>query len=158
MAVRLVRELGEEVLRERARPVKRFDEVLQRLVDDMFETMYHYQGIGLAAPQIGVPKRVIVMDVDGVILALVNPEVVSAAGEEADTEGCLSVPGVYGEVKRAAKVVVRGLNRDGTITELEATALLARCLQHEIDHLEGILFIDKATELEPASESETDSA
>ncbi|MBT9133317.1 MAG: Peptide deformylase [Firmicutes bacterium] len=157
MAVRIVREHGEDILRERARPVKRFDDVLQRLIEDMFETMYHYHGIGLAAPQIGVPKRVIVMDVDGVKLALVNPEIIASDGEEVDTEGCLSVPGVYGQVKRSAEVVVRGLNPDGTVSELEATALLARCLQHEIDHLDGVLFIDKAIELEPVAGSEAGS-
>jgi peptide deformylase len=116
----------------------------------MFETMYHYHGIGLAAPQVGVPKRVIVMDVDGVKLALINPEILTAEGEDADTEGCLSVPGVFGTVKRSAKVVVRGLDPDGTVRDIEATALLARCLQHEIDHLDGVLFTDKATELESA--------
>ena len=154
MAVRVVREHGDEILRERARPVKRFDDWLQRLVEDMFETMQHYHGIGLAAPQVGVPKRVIVMDVDGVRLALINPEIVSVEGEEVDTEGCLSVPQVFGAVKRSAKVVVRGTNVDGTVREIEATALPARCLQHEMDHLDGVLFIDKAIELETENDED----
>ncbi|MBS3984616.1 MAG: peptide deformylase [Selenomonadales bacterium] len=148
MAIRTVREHGDEILRERARPVKRLDDWLLRLVEDMFETMYHYNGIGLAAPQVGVPKRVIVMDVDGIKLALINPEIIASEGASVDLEGCLSVPGASGIVSRSAKVVVRGLNLDGTVREIEATALPARCLQHEIDHLDGVLFIDKAINVE----------
>jgi len=158
VALRTVREHGDEILRKQARPIKRFDQALQRLIDDMFETMYYSHGIGLAAPQVGVPKRAIVLDVDGVKLALINPEILGSEGEEISTEGCLSVPGVYGEVKRNASIVVRGHNPDGTATEIQATALLARCLQHEIDHLDGILFMDKATQLESVTASEADGA
>lgn len=148
MAVRLVREHGDEILRERARPVKRLDAWLRRLVEDMFETMYHHNGVGLAAPQVGVPKRVIVMDVDGMKLALINPEILAAEGNSLDLEGCLSVPGASGVVSRSAKIVVRGLTLDGTVREIEATALPARCLQHEIDHLDGVLIIDRALNVE----------
>jgi len=154
LAVRLVRENGEDILREPARPVKRFDDSLRRLIEDMFDTMYCYQGVGLAAPQIGVPKRIIVMDVEGIKLELINPEILETHGEDVDSEGCLSVPGVYGEVKRAARVRVRGQRVSGETCEIEAAGLLSRCFQHEIDHLNGILFIDRAVNLERVRPSE----
>lgn len=122
-----------------------FDEELRQLISDMFETMYAEEGIGLAAPQIGVSKRFFVMDVgeDGTALAIVNPVIVEEAGSEKGEEGCLSLPGMVGTVERAMEVVVEGYDPEGKPLRLEASGLVARCMQHEIDHLDGVLFIDK---------------
>lgn len=133
-------------LKERALPVAAVDADLQRLVDDMFETMYAADGVGLAAPQIGVLRRVIVVDTspreDSQPLALINPVIVAREGESFAREGCLSVPGESEEVTRAAVVTVRYLDRDGEQRELTASGLLAVALQHETDHLDGVLFVD----------------
>jgi len=138
-----VRVLGDPILRQVTTPVAGITDELRRLVDDMFDTMYAAKGIGLAAPQVGRLERVAVIDVgDGAPLAIVNPEIIRSEGSAKAEEGCLSIPEVYGDVERAAHVVVRALNRDGEPFEVEATELLARCLQHEIDHLHGKLFID----------------
>jgi len=136
-------------LSTRALPVQRVDGKIRDLIRDMFETMYASKGIGLAATQVGVGKRVIVVDVSPAVeeevkpLALVNPEIVEKRGWVEGTEGCLSVPGVEGTVCRAESVVVRGRNEDGDPVTVEAYGLLSRAIQHEIDHLEGILFIDR---------------
>ena len=136
-------------LSRRAAPVLKIDEPLKRLIKDMFETMYEYEGIGLAATQVGVDKRVIVLDVSSsdescAPMALVNPEIVGSEGSAtAVMEGCLSVPGARGEVIRPETVLVRGLNEDGEPVMLRADGILARALQHEIDHLDGVLFIDR---------------
>ena len=114
----------------------------RRLIDDMFETMYAARGIGLAATQIGRTERICVVDVEKVRYALVNPEIVASEGEQTGEEGCLSIPEIYGDVTRAQHVVVRALDREGKPIEIDATDLLARCVQHEIDHLHGRLFID----------------
>lgn len=156
LAIRIVREKGDETLRELALLVRRFDSTLERLVEDMFETMYHYNGIGLAAPQIGISKRIIVLDVHDYKLALINPVIVEAEGEEVDVEGCLSVPGVYGEVRRFARIKVKGNNTAGEEVEVAADGLLSRCLQHEIDHLNGVLFVDKVIRFVPKEELEDD--
>jgi peptide deformylase len=139
-----VRVLGDPVLRQETTPVTAVDDALRRLIDDMFETMYAAKGIGLAAPQVGRLERVAVIDVgEGAPFAIVNPEIVRADGGTLKSEeGCLSIPEVYGDVERPAHVVVRALGRDGEPFEIDATELLARCLQHEIDHLHGKLFID----------------
>lgn len=138
-----VRVLGDPVLRQETRPVAAVTEELRRLIDDMFETMHAAKGIGLAAPQVGRLERVAVIDVgEGNPFAIVNPEIVLAEGKAKGEEGCLSIPEIYGDVERAARVVVRALGRDGEPFEVDATELLARCLQHEIDHLHGRLFID----------------
>ena len=138
-----VRVLGDPVLRQVTTPVGAVTDAIRRLVDDMFETMYAAKGIGLAAPQVGRLERVAVIDVgDDRPFAIVNPEIILAEGAAKGEEGCLSIPEVYGDVERAARVVVRALDRDGTPFEVEGTELLARCLQHEIDHLHGKLFID----------------
>lgn len=113
----------------------------------MADTMYAAKGVGLAAPQIGISKRVIVVDVGEGLWEVINPEIISKKGEECGVEGCLSIPGVTGQVYRAAHVVVTGLDRNGNEIRIEAGGLGARALQHEIDHLDGILFIDKATRL-----------
>ncbi len=143
--------LGSEVLRRRADEVDGPDPELDRLIDDMFETMYDARGIGLAAPQVGVSRRLIVVDVnepDVKPFALLNPRVVeSGAQTDKQEEGCLSIPGVGGVVERPATVVVEGLDRAGNPVRIEAEAMLARCLQHEIDHLDGVLFIDRLSPL-----------
>jgi peptide deformylase len=137
-------------LRTKAAPVTHVDASIRKLIDDMFETMYAAPGIGLAATQVNVHKRVIVIDVTedrSQPIALINPEIVSREGTAEGEEGCLSVPGIYDKVKRAEKVRVRTLDRDGKETEIEATGLLAVCIQHEMDHLEGKLFVDYLSEL-----------
>jgi peptide deformylase len=135
-------------LARKAAPVTAVDDRVRTLIRDMFETMYAAEGVGLAAPQVGVGKRVIVLDVSAVDenvppMAVVNPEIVERKGSVAGEEGCLSVPGVQGEVCRAETVVVRGLDGEGKPLQLQAGGILSRALQHEIDHLDGILFIDR---------------
>jgi len=138
-----IRVLGDPILRQETTPVAMVNDSIRRLIDDMFETMYAAKGIGLAAPQVGRVERVSVIDVgDHEPFAIVNPEIVLAEGKIKDEEGCLSIPEVYGDVERASRVIVRALGRDGQGMEIDATELLARCLQHEIDHLHGKLFID----------------
>ena len=134
--------LDAPILRQDTTVVAEVTDVHRRLIDDMFETMYAARGIGLAATQVGRLERICVVDVDKARYALVNPEIVASDGEQTGEEGCLSIPEIYGDVTRAQHVVVRALDRDGTPIEIDATDLLARCLQHEIDHLHGRLFID----------------
>jgi peptide deformylase len=132
-------------LRTRAAPVKCVDEEVRRIVSDMLETMYAAPGIGLAAVQVDIPRRIVVIDVSenkDAPLCLINPEILELAGDEQMDEGCLSVPGFYEPVKRAERVRVRALDRAGQPFELEADGLLAVCIQHEIDHLDGKLFVD----------------
>lgn len=142
MAIRMIRLEGDPVLREVAKPVREITKNIIKLLDDMAETMYDADGVGLAAPQVGVPKRVIVMDCGDGLIEMINPEIISKEGEQIGPEGCLSIPGVTAEVARANKVVAKGLNRHGKEITVEGEGLLARCIQHEIDHLNGILFID----------------
>ena len=134
--------LGSPVLRKETVPVTQFDASLQALIDDMFETMYAAEGIGLAAPQVGRLERVAVVDVEGQRFVIINPEVTATEGTAKGEEGCLSIPEIYGDVERPARVVVEALDRDGKPFSIDASELLARCLQHEIDHLHGKLFID----------------
>lgn len=151
MAIHRIRLLGDPVLRAVAAPVPVVDDAVRRLVDDMFETMYAADGVGLAAPQIGVSQRIIVIDVHEPEIppfGLVNPRIVQASAETArDEEGCLSIPGLRDVVERPARVVVEGLDVDGQLRRIDAGDLLARALQHEIDHLDGILFIDRLSPL-----------
>ncbi|MGE5552683.1 MAG: peptide deformylase [Betaproteobacteria bacterium] len=147
MAVLPILEEGAEILRRRAEPVARVTKRIQKLIADMVETMHRADGVGLAAPQVGESVRVIVVDVGEGPLALVNPEVVAASGRQTDVEGCLSIPDRVGYVTRAGEVTVRGWNSRGKPIEVAGTGLLARALQHEIDHLDGILFIDRAEEV-----------
>jgi len=140
------------VLRQKAIPVEKINAGVLRVLDNMKDTLYAADGIGLAAPQIGISKRMIVVDLGDNLMELINPEIVQQEGLQNGTEGCLSVPGVIGWVDRAQKVTVRFLDREGQDQEIEAEDLLARCLQHEIDHLNGILFIDKASETQRESD------
>jgi len=133
----------DEVLRKKARPVERIDDRILTLLDDMAETMYNAEGVGLAAPQVGILRRVVVIDVGEGVIELINPEIIEQEGEQVAIEGCLSIPGLSGMVKRPARVVVSALNRHGERIEIEGTDLLARALCHEIDHLDGILYVDK---------------
>jgi len=134
--------LDAPILREVTRPVAAVTDELRRLAADMFETMYAAKGIGLAAPQVGRRERLFVVDVEGAKHALINPEILIAEGAEVGEEGCLSIPDVYGDVERATRVVMRALDLEGKTVEIDAKDLLARCLQHELDHLNGKLFID----------------
>ena len=134
--------LGDPVLREETRPVDAFTPELQQLIDDMFETMHAAHGVGLAAPQVGRTERLTVMDVHNERYVLINPEIVEREGTIKWEEGCLSIPELYGDVTRAARVVVEALDREGKPFTVEGTELLGVCLQHEIDHLHGKLFID----------------
>lgn len=144
MAVFQIVEIGDTLLRENARPVPKVGDNIRKLLTNMADTMYSADGVGLAAPQIGISKRVVVIDVGEGLLELINPEILQMEGKETDTEGCLSVPDLVGEVTRAYRVVVKGLDRDGKEITVEAEGLLARACQHEIDHLNGVLFVDKA--------------
>lgn len=145
--------LPDPVLRQKSEPVERVDEELNRLADDMLETMYDAPGIGLAAIQIGIPRRLLVIDVSGEEeerrpQVFINPEIVASSDERSTyEEGCLSIPDYYAEVERPARVTVRHLDRDGNEQTVEAEGLLATCLQHEIDHLNGVLFIDHISKL-----------
>jgi peptide deformylase len=145
VAVYKIVELGDSILREKARPVPEVNQNIRKLLDNMSETLYASKGVGLAAPQIGISKRVIVIDVGDGLHGLINPEIVERKGDDVAVEGCLSIPGVAGEVNRSAAVVVNALNREGHEVKVKATGLGARALQHEIDHLDGILFIDKVS-------------
>lgn len=142
MAVLDIRVLGDPVLRERTEPLPHITEDLRSLVADMFETMYAAEGIGLAAPQVGRKERVFVMDVDENPLTMINPEIIEKEGTERAEEGCLSIPEIFGDVDRATRIVVRATDLDGNPLEVELTELAARCVQHELDHLDGKLFID----------------
>lgn len=149
MALLEILKAGNPVLKKKSVPVERVDKNLKKLLDDMAETMYAHDGVGLAAPQVGRNICVVVIDCqdDHGLLELINPVITFKEGEAVDTEGCLSVPEIYGEVSRAAKVKVQFINRRGKLQTLTATGLLARCIQHELDHLEGQLFIDIAKSL-----------
>jgi len=137
-------------LREVCKPVAEMTDRIDQLIDDMFYTMYDAPGIGLAAPQIAVQERIIVVDVSengDEPLALINPEIIHSAGEIVWEEGCLSLPGVYADIVRPSEILVRGMNRDGKMIEMEARDLLAICIQHEIDHINGKMFIDHLSNL-----------
>jgi peptide deformylase len=144
-------------LRVKAVRVPRVDDGVRKLMDDMVETMVSANGVGLAATQVGVSLRVIVLKVDNQLLQLANPELIRASGEQIGYEGCLSVPGYIGEVARAERVVVKALNRHGKEVRIKGEDLLARALQHEIDHLDGVLFVDKLTSLDTLKEVEVGS-
>jgi len=146
MAIRKIREDGDEVLRKVCKPVKEMTPRLEELIDDMFDTMYEASGVGLAAPQVGILRRIVVIDVyDDEVgpLVLINPEILEADGEQTGEEGCLSLPGLAGEVTRPNHVVVKAYDRNMDEIRVEGTELLARAICHELDHLDGILYKDK---------------
>lgn len=142
---------GDPVLRRISHPVKEVNENIKKLLNNMAETMYYAKGVGLAAPQVGISKRVIVVDIGDGLFKLVNPEIISSSGIQDGPEGCLSVPNVVGNVKRSEHIKVKALNEDGDEVMIDASGYLARAFQHEIDHLNGIIFTDKATEIERMS-------
>ena len=150
MALRTILEYPDPRLRTRAQSVTRFDAALGTLIDDMFETMYAAPGIGLAATQVDVHQRLIVIDISperNQPLTIINPQILTREGEASTEEGCLSVPGIFDEVKRAAKIRLRAQDRDGNLFERDLEDILAVCVQHEMDHLEGKLFVDYLSDL-----------
>ncbi len=157
MGIRTVREIGDELLRKESKPLKEMNNRTRQLIRDMFETMYAEQGAGLAAPQVGILKRIFVVDImpDGESqpLVFINPEILETEGEVTDNEGCLSIPGKMAPVPRPERLKVRALNEEMEPFTLEAEGLLARCICHEYDHLQGILYVDKAL-TEPVEASE----
>jgi peptide deformylase len=150
MALRTILEFPDPRLRTRAQPVTRFDAALGTLIDDLLETMYAAPGIGLAATQVDVHQRVVVIDISderNQPLVLINPEILTREGEATSEEGCLSVPGIFDDVKRAAKIRLRAHDRDGVLVECDYEDVLAVCVQHEMDHLDGKLFVDYLSDL-----------
>ena len=147
MALRKIYLEQEEILHKACRPVTEFNERLWQLLDDMAQTMYHADGVGLAAPQVGILRRVVVIDTGEGLIELVNPKIVMSKGSQLEVEGCLSCPGEYGKVKRPARVKVEAQNRYGDPVEYVGVELLARAFCHEIDHLDGIVFKDKVVEM-----------
>ena len=149
MAKLKIVKVGDEVLRKKCRPVDVITPKTLQLLDDMAETMRQAQGVGLAAPQVGILRRIVVIEVEeGNVIELINPKIIAYAGEQTGTEGCLSVPGKWGTVTRPMHVTVRATNRNGEEFEVTGSELLARALCHELDHLDGVLYIDKATHIE----------
>jgi peptide deformylase len=156
VGIRIIVKDPDPVLREKAITVTKFNSNLHKLLDDMAATMYDAPGVGLAAPQVGILKRVIVMDVgdENGLIEMINPEVIASSGEQIGPEGCLSIPGLQGDVKRPLNVTAKGQDRDGNPIVVEGTELLARCILHEIDHLNGVLFTDIALKVYVAEEEE----
>ena len=144
MAIREVRTIGDEVLGKISKPVKEVNERTLQIIEDMFETMYETGGVGIAAPQVGILKRIVCMDVgDGNQYLMINPEIIELSGEQTGMEGCLSVPGKRGQVTRANYAKVKAYNENMEEIIIEGEGLLARCIQHECDHLDGILYVTK---------------
>jgi len=153
--IRPILVVGNPVLRQKAKKVSQVDKPIQKLIDDMIETMQAAPGVGLAAPQIGIPLRLAVIEVDDKITVIVNPEIVKSSGEIELDEGCLSVPGFWGRVHRAEKVSVKALDRHGKELRIrDADGLFAQALQHEIDHLDGFLYVDRMETLDKLQRSE----
>lgn len=146
MAIRQIRYEGDPILRKVSREVTEINDRIITLLEDMIDTMYEYEGVGLAAPQVGVLRRVVVIDIGEGPIKLINPEIIEEEGGIIDVEGCLSIPGRAGKVKRPEKVKVKYLDESGEEKIIEGTGLLAKALCHEIDHLNGILYIDKMIE------------
>lgn len=156
MAYRDIHVDDDPILRKKARRVDRINARVLTLIDDMMETLHHEDGVGLAAPQVGVLRRVIVIDTGETEFEMINPEIVEQEGEEMDREGCLSLPGRMGVVPRPARVVARYTDRNGEQKEVEGEGLLARAICHETDHLNGVLFIDRAVEMIEPGEDENE--
>ena len=145
MAIREIRTNDDEILRKKCKEVKNFDNKLHILLDDMYETMQKHEGVGLAAPQVGILKRAVVIDIGDGVIELVNPEICETSGSQTDREGCLSVPGVWGEVERPMHVKAKAQDRNGRWFEIEGEEVLARAICHECEHLDGRLFLEKVT-------------
>ena len=145
MAIRQIRQEGDEILKKKSREVEKIDEKIQTLIDDMIETMHKYEGVGLAAVQVGVLKRIIVIDIydDKGPIAMINPVITKTKGEQEVEEGCLSFPNKFAKIKRPAEVIAEYTARDGKRMRIKAKELLAQAIAHEIDHLNGQVFIDK---------------
>ena len=143
MALRQIVQIGDSVLRKKCKPVEKIDDKIIQLLDDMADTMYEADGVGLAAPQVGILKRIAIVDVGDGLIELINPEIIEVKGTQTDDEGCLSVVNEFGPVTRPYYVKVRAYNRKGQLFEIEGEELLARAFCHEIDHLDGVLFVDK---------------
>lgn len=148
MAIRIIRTDEDEVLRKKCKEVPEITDKILELLDDMADTMYNADGVGLAAPQVGILRRVIVIDIGDGLIELINPVILETSGEQIGDEGCLSIPNKKSEIKRPLICKVRGFNRDGDAIIVEGEELMARALCHEIDHLDGILYIDRAEEVE----------
>lgn len=144
MALRNIVTAGDPILGKTCRKVTKFDDKLHTLLDDMADTLFEANGVGLAAPQVGILRRVVIVDSGEEIIELINPEIIEVEGEQTGTEGCLSVPGKYGIVTRPMRAVVRAQDRDGEWFEVEGEELMARCFCHELDHLDGHLYTEKA--------------
>ena len=142
MAIRNIRELGDEILRKNCREVKEVTPRIRELIQDMYDTMYEAQGVGLAAPQVGILKRIVVIDVDGTPDTVINPQILEKSGEQTGSEGCLSVPGKAGIVTRPNYVKAEAWNEEMERYEVEAEGLLARAVCHELDHLDGVMYVD----------------
>lgn len=142
MTIRKIRLYGDPILEKKCQEIEEVDKGIRKLLDDLAETMYHNEGIGLAAPQVGILKRAIVVDVGEGLTALVNPRILWRQGKLTAPEGCLSLPGISLDIKRSQEVVVEGMDRDGEVKQIGAAGLFARALQHEIDHLNGVLITD----------------
>ena len=150
MALRTIlkKDTDEESLRKKSRPVTVFDKRLHTMIDDMIDTLKNSGGVGLAAPQVGILRRIVVIEKeDGTILELVNPEIIATAGEQEGLEGCLSLPGVWGVVKRPMTVTVKAMDRNGNVYTDTESELIGRCFVHECEHLDGILFVDRASKI-----------
>ena len=143
MALRQIVQIGDSVLRKKCKPVEKIDDKIIQLLDDMADTMYEADGVGLAAPQVGILKRIAIVHVGDGLIELINPEIIEVKGTQTDDEGCLSVVNEFGPVTRPYYVKVRAYNRKGELFEIEGEELLARAFCHEIDHLDGVLFVDK---------------
>ena len=146
MAIRNIRKLGDDILRKKCRPVEKIDDRIITLLDDMTDTMNDANGVGLAAPQVGILKRVVVIDVGDGVIELINPEIIATEGSVTSPEGCLSVPGKWGTVTRPERVTVRALDRNGNEFEMTGEEMLAKAFCHELDHLDGVVFVDKVEE------------
>ncbi len=147
MAILNILKEGDETLRKKCRPVEQITPRILTLLDDMHETLEKAQGVGLAAPQVGVLRRIVIVEIDDIKYEMINPEIIETKGVQEEIEACLSVPEKYGLVKRPAWVKVRAMDRNGKIYEAEGEGLMARCFCHELDHLDGTLYIDKADEI-----------
>ncbi|MBO5252788.1 MAG: peptide deformylase [Clostridia bacterium] len=156
MAIRNIVKTGDDVLLKMCRPVEKFDEKLWTLLEDMNETMNAANGVGLAAPQVGLLRRVVVIDVGEGVIELINPEIIASSGEQNGVEGCLSFPNEWGLVKRPMHVTVRAQDRHGKFFEMSGTELLARAFCHEIDHLNGVCFVTKASRMLDPEDMEVD--